>query len=96
MDSSSPRLYLDSSYRRRCVPELRDLRKSGSKKWKVKESQGNVGSVGQSHALRVQVPNNHILTQTHVPNYWVHGPSGFCTNAWGVSHDKGPASKAFE
>ena len=36
---------------------------------------------------RVQVPNNHILTQNHVlelllllkpqvPNHWVHGPSG--------------------
>ena len=41
---------------------------------------------GQSeHALRVQVPNDHILAQilylflfnqTQVPNYWVLGPSG--------------------
>ena len=38
----------------------------------------------KDYALRVQVPDNHILTQnlytlttiTQVPNYWVLGPSG--------------------
>ena len=59
----------------RSCQALHNWRKDMMKVARSEQSDG-ASQEAVSKTLRIQVPNNQILTQNPKPNYWVLGPSG--------------------